>query len=1535
MTLRYLIGPISAPQAWRCWSKPRQEGACRAFNAVGDLGLRIEVRDSWEEVCRCLPGDWRPDVIALQLSAPAIPQALWSVPVPLVGLAFDWDTRWHGYRHLLPLCDLILTDAPGVEVMRRAGFRHVCQANLNGLDPHTPEGQAPGDKRSLDVVFAGSIDQLGHRHRSAWLGRLGRLAGRWRIAIRTGLRPQDYQTLLHQARIVFNHSSHGECNRRVFEVAAAGALLFQEEDNREVLLYFQPGREYVAYNADNLEALLEHYLSHEDERVAIAQAAQARVRAYRSEDLWQRTLEQLSGQWDDLQERARLRSQHGSGPGLSARVWQAAAAGDGSDPHLLAEVTTALQQQPGSAPLHNDLGLLVSVPGLGQDLHAPDFYEKVTVHFHQAFQSDRHHFIAGLNLVETLVGAGRKELAVAGAKHLLAQLERGLPLTAAVLDAGHFPPVFDVFRQAWERAAWANAGQQVAEEQAKCRLLRWRLHDVLAQLTGEMRHYQEAACARPDDPVTRARLGCACGMAKQPAAAVEHLRHAAASDPFDNQAARALYQALEECGDKVGARRLARDHRLLAQAAPQLVPAQRWFIDAPPVGDELASIIVLCLNEVDYTRLCLESVLRHTRPPYELILVDNGSTDGTHAYLQEVRALPGPVHVEILRNDTNLGFPTGCNQGWQKARGRYVVFLNNDTVVTAGWLDGLVAWSLHDWPTIGLVGAVTNNSRPPQQIPVDYHRLEDLHGFAARRQRDYAGKAREVERLTGFCLLARQEVLQRLGGFDERFGTGLFDDDDLCVRARRAGLRLLLAQDVFVHHFGSRTFTALGLDMPAQLQRNFAQFKAKWGAQEADGYQLPGSDGRLMPLESEVQPTALVQSTAAAPARVSLCLIVKNEEHNLPACLGSATDLADEIIVVDTGSSDATREVAVRYGARVFDFPWCDSFAAARNECLRHATGQWIFWLDADDRLDEGNRRKLHQLFAQLNGDNAAYAMKCLCLPDAVTGSATVVDHMRLFRNHPAIRWQYRVHEQILPAVRRAGGVVRWTDIVIHHAGYQDPALRRRKLERDLRLLELEDAEHPDDPFTLFNLGSVRQELGQHAQAIPLLRRSLERSHPRDSIVRKVYALLVGCHRALGLANEALAACQEGRRVYSDDPELLFVESILRKDRGDLVGAESCLVQLLQARPAEHFASVDTGLQGYKARHNLALLRHQQGLRDDAESLWRAVVAERPDFLPGWLGLAEVQLARGACGEVEETARRVQSLREGVAEAAVLRARVHLVRREFGEARALLKAAIERSPQALGPRIVLSHALLQEDRDPQAAEQALRDVLALAPDNAETRHNLDLLLHRRAQDQAFADNFIRSEQPPALALTDTAPLARLYEAACATPSELNEHLPTLLGLAKECRHVTELGTRAGVSTTALLYARPDRLVCYDRIKHPQVDRLETLAAPTEFVFHQQDVWPVEIEPTDLLFIDTWHLDEPLHDELPRHAGKVRKYIVLHDTTPVRQDGETEGHRGRWPAIEEVLAEGRFRLQARGANNNGLTVLESLPEDNGR
>jgi tetratricopeptide (TPR) repeat protein len=304
------------------------------------------------------------------------------------------------------------------------------------------------------------------------------------------------------------------------------------------------------------------------------------------------------------------------------------------------------------------------------------------------------------------------------------------------------------------------------------------------------------------------------------------------------------------------------------------------------------------------------------------------------------------------------------------------------------------------------------------------------------------------------------------------------------------------------------------------------------------------------------------------PPTVSLCVIVRNEEANLPSCLESAASLVTETVVVDTGSTDATREVGRRLGARVHEFPWCDDFAAARNECLRHAGGDWIFWLDADDRLDEANRLRLRALFRDLPNENVAYLMKYVALDDGAPGRTSAVDHARLFRNHPQIRWEYRVHEQILPSVARLGGTTRPTDVVIYHLGYRDADVVRHKLERNGRLLELDFAAHPDDPVVLFNLGRTRLRLNRVAEAVPPLTRCL-RALPSEleHILRTAYALLVEAHCRLSQNQGALAVCREGRGRYPDDLELLRGEGLVRLALGDAGDAETCLLQLLQRDP--------------------------------------------------------------------------------------------------------------------------------------------------------------------------------------------------------------------------------------------------------------------------------------------------------------------------------------------------------------------------------
>jgi len=242
-----------------------------------------------------------------------------------------------------------------------------------------------------------------------------------------------------------------------------------------------------------------------------------------------------------------------------------------------------------------------------------------------------------------------------------------------------------------------------------------------------------------------------------------------------------------------------------------------------------ASLVMLTHNALPFTRQCVASILAHTRPPYELICVDNGSTDGTPAYLASLANQHR--QITLLAGQHNLGFAGGNNRGLAIARGHHVVLINNDIVVTPGWLERLQDCS-EQADNIGIVGPMTNNISGPQQLPrVGYNTrtLEGLDAFACAQAARCEGIARPYWRAVGFCMLIKREVVDVIGGLDERFERGNFEDDDFCLRALLAGYETWLAADCFVHHHGSQSFIAAGVDRSSCLQANWTIFKQKWG----------------------------------------------------------------------------------------------------------------------------------------------------------------------------------------------------------------------------------------------------------------------------------------------------------------------------------------------------------------------------------------------------------------------------------------------------------------------------------------------------------------------------------------------------------------------------------------------------------------------------------------------------------------------------------------------------------------------------------
>jgi GT2 family glycosyltransferase len=253
-----------------------------------------------------------------------------------------------------------------------------------------------------------------------------------------------------------------------------------------------------------------------------------------------------------------------------------------------------------------------------------------------------------------------------------------------------------------------------------------------------------------------------------------------------------------------------------------------------PDDRRLVSIIIPCFNQWRYTKLCLESVFRHTTHPFELIVIDNGSRDRTAKHLAMIRRRNTPdgkilTGFRIIVNKKNKGVSAALNQGISVARGQYICYLNNDTIVTGGWLHGLVACAERD-AAIGLVGCSVNLLEHYDSVGNE----REIQRTAVALSLLHRGQYENAHFVHGFCMLVKRKVIDRIGMFDERFYPCTGDDLDYSLRARKAGFRLVNAKDVFVYHFMSKAtlapdFNAAYGSIDTVTRKFFRRFLHKWG----------------------------------------------------------------------------------------------------------------------------------------------------------------------------------------------------------------------------------------------------------------------------------------------------------------------------------------------------------------------------------------------------------------------------------------------------------------------------------------------------------------------------------------------------------------------------------------------------------------------------------------------------------------------------------------------------------------------------------
>lgn len=424
------------------------------------------------------------------------------------------------------------------------------------------------------------------------------------------------------------------------------------------------------------------------------------------------------------------------------------------------------------------------------------------------------------------------------------------------------------------------------------------------------------------------------------------------------------------------------------------------------------------------------------------------------------------------------------------------------------------------------------------------------------------------------------------------------------------------------------------VEAPAVFAAESANLLARFGPLLAE-QQQPGA----------AQECAPVAPWAGRSPRISLCMIARNEEQFLPECLRRAQPAVDEIILVDTGSSDRTRAIAAEFGAKVIDSPWQDDFSAPRNVALAAATGDWILVLDADEFLHDGAAARIREL-AQ-DAAVAGYHMHFINVYGE--GRTMGVMMVRLFRNLPGLAYTNLIHEQVTPSLQRLaqplGLRLRSSDVQVDHHGYSDQVMADRgKIERNERLFLRQLEADPDDIYTLYKYGDfLRRVPARGADARRLLDRCLEvilagpPSLPRELPYAGEVAALCALEAArAGDTGRARLVVDQALRRFLPTPNLHYLAASLalaeRRSDEAIAHYQRCLAYHGQVL----VVPIQEGITSHVSLAGIAQAWLQRGQVQRAERLLQQAIAIEPAYEVAHLALSRLHLE---CGDLAKALR--------------------------------------------------------------------------------------------------------------------------------------------------------------------------------------------------------------------------------------------------------------------------------------------------------
>lgn len=361
---------------------------------------------------------------------------------------------------------------------------------------------------------------------------------------------------------------------------------------------------------------------------------------------------------------------------------------------------------------------------------------------------------------------------------------------------------------------------------------------------------------------------------------------------------------------------------------------------------------------------------------------------------------------------------------------------------------------------------------------------------------------------------------------------------------------------------------------------------------------------------------------------LSLCMIVKNEARYLEACLKSVADLVDEIIVVDTGSTDATLDIARRFKARIYHYPWTQDFAAARNESLKHATSDWILYLDADERLEARSKRELLGL---LRNKSILCVNVLIDSPLRDSRKGHISRSHRLFRNLPGIRFSGRVHEQISPSIAGLKGKECFSTIRLKHLGYaKDAPEMSKKSRRNYELLQLQIRDEPVNAYWHFSLAQNQILSQKYREARESLGIALRIGGLPEDILCSIYNNLSEVHLKLAKLDEAISYAERALSITPNQCTahlLLFqIYQTQGNKKKQLESLEAAVGVVEEQKTGQQKVSVEAYVDRAALYVSLAGLYLQENRVAEARGYFQRALRIDPDNVSALNGLADCLL---------------------------------------------------------------------------------------------------------------------------------------------------------------------------------------------------------------------------------------------------------------------------------------------------------------------